>query len=159
MTTYTSIPNSSLEPGKPIRSIDGLALRDNPLAIAEGDASAPKIQTAAIQDGAITLAKFASGAVLSASAQATAGSVGSYAFLYCATLTSFGTTRAGSALYPVGSIRGIGSAGSPTVGSGWAIAVGSSQSGTWRCMGQTSSDSDSHGNAISSHSSLWLRIS
>jgi hypothetical protein len=43
MTTFTTIPNSSLEPGKPIRSIDGLALRDNPLAIIEGDATAPRI--------------------------------------------------------------------------------------------------------------------
>jgi hypothetical protein len=43
MTTYTTIPNSSLEPGKPIRSIDGIALRDNPLAIIEGDATAPRI--------------------------------------------------------------------------------------------------------------------
>lgn len=60
MTTFTSIPNSSLEPGKPIRSIDGLALRDNPLAIAEGDATAPKIQTAAIQDDAITKDKLQS---------------------------------------------------------------------------------------------------
>jgi hypothetical protein len=43
MTTFTTIPNSSLEPGKPIRSIDGLALRDNPIAIAEGDSAAPRI--------------------------------------------------------------------------------------------------------------------
>jgi hypothetical protein len=49
MTTYTSIPNSSLEPGKPIRSIDGLALRDNPLAIIEGDATAPRIVGKAIK--------------------------------------------------------------------------------------------------------------
>jgi len=43
MTTYTTIPNSSLEPGKPIRSIDGLALRDNPAAITEGADGAPRI--------------------------------------------------------------------------------------------------------------------
>jgi len=43
MTTFTTIPNSSLEPGKPIRSINGLALRDNPLAIIEGDATAPRV--------------------------------------------------------------------------------------------------------------------
>lgn len=60
MTTYTSIPNSSLEPGKPIRSIDGLALRDNPIAITEGAAGAPKNQTASIQDDAITKDKLQS---------------------------------------------------------------------------------------------------
>lgn len=43
MTTFTTIPNSSLEPGKPIRSIDGLALRDNPIAMFEGDAAAPRL--------------------------------------------------------------------------------------------------------------------
>lgn len=60
MTTFTTIPNSSLEPGKPIRSIDGLALRDNPIAMFEGDASAPKLQTAAIQDDAVTKDKLQS---------------------------------------------------------------------------------------------------
>ena len=49
MTTFTTIPNSSLEPGKPIRSIDGLALRDNPLAIIEGDATAPRMVGKAIK--------------------------------------------------------------------------------------------------------------
>lgn len=49
MTTFTTIPNSSLEPGKPIRSIDGLALRDNPLAIIEGDATAPRIVGKAVK--------------------------------------------------------------------------------------------------------------
>lgn len=60
MTTFTTIPNSSLEPGKPIRSIDGLALRDNPIAISEGSPGAPKIQTAAIQDDAVTKDKLQS---------------------------------------------------------------------------------------------------
>jgi hypothetical protein len=60
MTTFTTIPNSSLEPGKPIRSIDGLALRDNPIAITEGAAGAPKNQTASIQDDAITKDKLQS---------------------------------------------------------------------------------------------------
>ncbi len=60
MTTFTTIPNSSLEPGKPIRSIDGLALRDNPIAMFEGDASAPKLQTPAIQNDAVTKDKLQS---------------------------------------------------------------------------------------------------
>jgi hypothetical protein len=42
--TWTTIPDSSLEPGKPIRSIDALALRDNPAAIANGDQFAPRIR-------------------------------------------------------------------------------------------------------------------
>lgn len=43
MATWTTIPDSSLEPGKPIRSIDALALRDNPVAIAEGALGAPRV--------------------------------------------------------------------------------------------------------------------
>jgi hypothetical protein len=50
MATWTTIPDSSLEPGKPIRSIDALALRDNPVAIAEGASGAPAIALVAIDD-------------------------------------------------------------------------------------------------------------
>ncbi|MBK1780554.1 hypothetical protein JHL22_04930 [Advenella sp. WQ 585] len=46
MATWTNIPDSVLEVGKPARSVDALALRDNPKAIAEGDSAAPRIQTA-----------------------------------------------------------------------------------------------------------------
>ena len=48
MADWTTIPDASLEPGKPIRSVDGLTLRDNPVAIAEGAAGAPRIQTSAL---------------------------------------------------------------------------------------------------------------
>ena len=48
MADWTTIPDESLEPGKPIRSVDGLTLRDNPVAIAEGAAGAPRIQTVAL---------------------------------------------------------------------------------------------------------------
>lgn len=44
MADWTTIPNSSIETGKPIRAIDGRALRDNPIAIAEGAVGAPRIQ-------------------------------------------------------------------------------------------------------------------
>ena len=49
MTTWTAIPDTSLDPGKPARSIDAKALRDNPIAIAEGATGAPKVRTAALQ--------------------------------------------------------------------------------------------------------------
>lgn len=48
MTDWTTIPNSSLETGKPIRAVDGRALRDNPIAISEGATGAPKIQPEAL---------------------------------------------------------------------------------------------------------------
>lgn len=44
MTSWTNIADNRLEPGKPARSIDAIALRDNPIAIAENAANAPKVQ-------------------------------------------------------------------------------------------------------------------
>lgn len=68
MATWTTIPDSVLEPGKPARSVDALALRDNAIAIAEGAPGAPRIEgqqgpavlTGGIADGAVTNAKIAS---------------------------------------------------------------------------------------------------
>jgi hypothetical protein len=53
MATWTNIANTSLEPGSPARSVDAFALRDNPIAIAEGAAGAPRIVNQAIQDRTI----------------------------------------------------------------------------------------------------------
>ena len=57
MATWTTLPDASLEPGKPIRSIDGLALRDNPVAITEGAVGAPRVQDAALNTTATTAGK------------------------------------------------------------------------------------------------------
>ena len=43
MPTYTAIPNTQIEPEAPITSELMTLLRDNPLAIREGDPTAPKI--------------------------------------------------------------------------------------------------------------------
>lgn len=68
MAIYTNISTTVLEPGKPGRSVDAIALRDNPIAIAEGAPGAPRIAgqqgpavtTAGIYDGAVTDPKIAS---------------------------------------------------------------------------------------------------
>ena len=52
MASWTEIPNSSLESGAPIRAVDGVAFRDNPVAIAEGATGAPRILYQAIDYGA-----------------------------------------------------------------------------------------------------------
>ena len=44
MTSWTNIADNRLEPGKPARSIDAIALRDNPIAIAENAPNAPKVE-------------------------------------------------------------------------------------------------------------------
>ena len=43
MPTYTAIPNTQIEPEAPVTSELMTLLRDNPLAIREGDPTAPKI--------------------------------------------------------------------------------------------------------------------
>lgn len=58
MADWTSIPNASLEAGKPVRAIDAIALRDNPMALAEGRPNAPR------------LSPWANAAVVAAGAQA-----------------------------------------------------------------------------------------
>lgn len=66
MATWVNISNSNLQPGAPARSVDAIALRDNPIALAEGATGAPRIQTAAIADLAVTGAKIANGTITGA---------------------------------------------------------------------------------------------
>src|SRR5690625_3840318 len=111
MAQWTNIPTDRIEPGKPIRAIDGLALRDNPIAIAEGASGAPKISeqafstnsingnrlrtnsvpndrlvnktitNAKIANNTITGALFNDGSVRSWIGSQSAGAVGTYAFV------------------------------------------------------------------------------
>jgi len=142
MATWTTLPDAALEPGKPIRSIDGLALRDNPVAITEGAAGAPQIQTAAL----ITGERMTTANVLNATAGASVGAVGTYAFLgdINSTTTNEGGTVAGS------SLRYSSRAG----------VVGTTPSGTWRAMGRsTGAIYDSYGGLSSLNPTVFLRIS
>lgn len=84
---WTNITNAQLAIGAPLRSIDILALRDNITAQANGDAGAPKQQTAGIADNAVTAQKVKYGAGLTSSgdtlitAPDSFNAVGSYAFV------------------------------------------------------------------------------
>lgn len=140
MATWTNITDAALEPGRPIRSVDGLALRDNAIAIAEGAVGAPRIdgaQSPVVQAPALFTGTPERDWVLARTAGAGAGVVGSYAFASAASSNSFGSTRAGSQLTP-SSASGINSG---------------SLSGTWRCMGFASATN------VESLTTLWLRIS
>lgn len=149
MADWTTLPDSSLEPGKPMRSIDGLALRDNPIAIAEGSAGAPKVLAAGLATG-----NNERDWVLARTAGAAVGAVGTYAWLgeTNAVATAPGGTRAGSSLRYVGI-----SSDQP-----WTLFSSnlfvpphtSTPSGTWRCMGHALST-----NADRFPATLWLRIS
>ena len=169
MATWTNIPDSNIEPGKPIRSIDGLALRDNPIAIAEGASGAPRIQTAGIQDSAVTTAKIADANVITAklaagermttanvlgqTAGASVGAVGTYAFLRPNNTTVYnpGNTLAGSNLRYNGALTSSAELFSNVFDKG-------TPSGTWRCMGGRDVRNEA-GTQRSFAATVWLRIS
>lgn len=50
MASWTSIPDSSLDPDAPVTSELAYAWRDNPIAITEGASGAPRIQQSAMMD-------------------------------------------------------------------------------------------------------------
>lgn len=57
MTAYVAIADSDIDPESPLTATLMTRIRDNPIAITEGSSGAPKIQTAGIQDNAVTGAK------------------------------------------------------------------------------------------------------
>jgi len=81
--------------------------------------------------------------VLSATAGATAGAVGTYAFLYRSTSVTPGTTYAGSGL--------LWGAVALQAGCGFIGTGATAQSGTWRCLGNSTS--------LPQPVTLYLRIS
>jgi hypothetical protein len=156
MADWTTIPDSSIEPGKPIRSIDGLALRDNPVAIAEGAAGAPRVNS----DTAINFVGYGTGTVnqknwiLGRTSQANTGDIGTYAFLYHTTAVQQtpGSTVAGSSLRYANAYTD----GNSLDGYGTVAATG-----TWRCMGHTAVFGGINVNLSDTQLriTLWLRIS
>jgi hypothetical protein len=124
---WTDIDDSFLEPGKPIRSADLIALRDNPIAITEGSPGAPAIASASLADYPWGAEDFQTGNderdwVLGRNAGAALGAVGTYATLRnkTASVISEGSTSLGSNLQY-----------SNTGGT----IFGGSPAGTWRVMG------------------------
>jgi hypothetical protein len=168
MSTWTTISDTVLEPGKPIRSVDALALRDNPVAIAAGASGAPRIVTNAIQDANVTTAKLATNErmttanVLAATAGASVGAVGSYAFLGIASTfetTAAGATRAGSNLRYAGLGLTSGNWGSSASTNVQFVGNGGTPAGTWRAMGKAGDFVSPGSGSNSAGASLWLRIS
>lgn len=175
MATWTSIPDSVLEPGKPVRSVDALALRDNAIAIAQGAEGAPRVQTNGINNSAVTTAKINNSAVttdkINNSAVTTAKIANSN--VTAAKLATGGgennwvrARTATSAVGAVGTYAFLSSSGSsvnnapgdtrPGALLQYSNAGGGSSgvpSGTWRCMGRTD------GGSTGEPASLWLRIS
>lgn len=141
MTTYTTIADADIDQDSPVTQPLMTALRDNPIAMAEGAAGAPSV-----------LGNIA--------ANSAADGIGTYVFAVSTTASdvSYGNTRAGSALRPTSAIQ----SGDLDFADPFTFAEGSALSGTWRCMGTydyafTGTASDSGKNVYGA--TLWLRIS
>jgi hypothetical protein len=139
---WTNISNALVSVGALPFATTIQALRDNPIAIADGDAGAPRVQTAGIADNAVTTAKIAAGErmttanVLGQTAGAALGAVGSYAFCRG---QGAGPLTAGATIS--GSFLRYSSTGAVS---------GATPAGTWRAMGTTGADAEA---------TLYLRIS
>ena len=130
MADYTDLPDTAVGIGGIPSGTTVTALRDNPIAIAEGAVGAPRIVDAALD---VTVAYYG-GKI----AQFSAGSVGSYAFL---------RRPSGVEINPGGTVAGSSLTYSDSGDNDSAI----SPSGTWRCLGYSPFGITS--------STLWLRIS
>lgn len=136
MTTYNSgaVADAVIAFQKGITLQQGRALRDNPIAMFEGAAGAPRLQFGALD-----------------AAFSTAGGIGSYVWGRRNTAGDIatGATVAGSTLVPTGAFQsGYASAGSPA-----GMTSGSALTGTWRCMGYYT-----YSNSTIEGATLWLRI-
>ena len=158
MADWRDIPNGSIEPDAPARSIDAFAFRDNPIAIAEGAPGAPRIQ-----DSALSTDVTSEGTdwVLARTAEASVGAVGTYAYLRRNSNAAPGSTVSGSNLTYAGGLNNVSADGSGAAVENFSFQAGSSSSpsGTWRAMGRIQSSSSSNVSESVSAATLWLRIS
>jgi hypothetical protein len=75
MTSYTAITNAQIDPESPITTGLMTKMRDNPIAITEGAAGAPLIQTAALDAAIVTNAKMATNAIKRDNLDTTTGTI------------------------------------------------------------------------------------
>jgi|SRR5690606_19966918 len=136
MADWTVISDSQVDPDAPITSELGYAFRDNPIAIAEGAAGAPRIQDAAL-GGTVTTAG-RNWVAARSSAQAL-HALGAYVMA---------VRTAGGVAAPGDIVPGSQLASSNAAGTG-----ASSLPGNWRCQGLVD------GGSLQGNTTLWQRVS
>ena len=147
MTDYTILSNTAVGVGGLPSGATVTALRDNPLAIAEGTAGAPRVLDAAL-DATVTTS--GTDWVLNRTAVAIAGAVGTYAFMERAGNNAgidIGETISGSSIR----YAGVDKTSSQPMDISSSSTV---PSGTWRCMGYIANLSDTS----SERATIFLRI-
>ena len=161
MAEFTVIPDANLEPDKPARSIDALALRDNPIAIAEGAEGAPRIEDAAL-DTTVTTA--GTDWVLARNAGAATGVVGAYMAGWNSTTADVarGGTLAGSSIRVMDGALGMSALdfmSRDDGGTAFPTTNTTTLSGTWRAMAYCQGRFLADVNLYHWFPTLWLRIS
>jgi len=150
MTSYIAITDAETDPEAPLTATLAKKWRDNPIAIAEGDATAPAIS------GALT-------AVVSGN------KIGTFIFARGPSTTAYGATVAGSSLTYAGALSSATSSSVPSGGSGSGLTgntfnAGASgvPSGTFRCLGHIQASASATGfgsqSASATAATLWQRI-
>ena len=154
MADWTTIPDTTFEPGAPAKGRDMRFLRDNPIAIAEGAAGAPRVQAAALgTDNNMR------DWVLARIAGASINAVGTYRMAYyrSSTQLSPGGTASGSALRvrPETSINEANQFNVSTENS----LPSDSLPGAWRLMGHHAIAADLSVGSSPMPAAFWLRVS
>jgi hypothetical protein len=150
MADWTNLPNTAVGVGGLPSGTTVTALRDNPVAIAEGAAGSPLI-SAAMRRVQNTL------------------EVGAYIFARGPSTTAFGDVVAGSSLTYAGAISNASASivnpGSTPIMVGWSINAGGSgsPSGSWVCLGRIQTSASAFGfdtgTASATGATLWQRVS
>ena len=153
MADWTNLPNQAVGVGGLPSGTTVTALRDNPVAIAQGAAGAPLI----------------SGALTKIIAQQ---EIGAFIFARGPSTTAYGAVRAGSSLTYAGAISSASASGS-TQTSGGSDGLGlssvnfnaggsGSPSGSWVCLGRIQASFSAGGTSPTSASgtaaTLWQRV-
>jgi hypothetical protein len=137
---WTTVPLSDRDQDSPITQPLIGALYDNPIAIANGDVGAPRIQ-----------------AIAAMSHQGLGNTVGMPVFARRLTAGDIGFNGGvgGADLVPTSAVTGISVSSSPTGGP--TLAAGSALNGTYRCLGLYDHAADSSGVSVAG-ATLWIRI-
>jgi hypothetical protein len=139
MTTYTTIPNEDIDQDSSVTQTLMTLLRDNPIALSEGSAGAPRIQDAALST---TVTEAGGDWVRLRYAKTLHGEIG--AVVFAAYIEQAGTTLTVNAIVGGGNLRACNAKG---VG---GIAL----TGSWRLLGQSIRSS----NDAAARASLWQRV-
>jgi hypothetical protein len=151
MSTYTAIADAEIDVDSPVTQILLTKYRENMLAIQQGDASAPRIQTAAIDSAQLTAA------IVAAISGIAPGGVGYTSLMIEKGLNkasrAVGDTLAGSGVTPISFRSGASASTNDTIA--LLDAAGSAASGTWKLGADYAFSSGENDNPIAT----WTRIS